>query len=93
VPCPFGNDCVRSWGVSVRLPIFEFSSPGPLRDQLVAAVRDRSKTSTTGLLKAYEVDDLPLGPVRFGKARPRTARSAADPDASERQPIGSLSCR
>ena len=45
------------------LPIFEFSFPGPLREQLVAAVLDGSKTSTTGLLRGYEVEDLPLREV------------------------------
>ena len=45
------------------MPIFEFSFPGPLRDQLVAAVLDGSKTSTTGLLRGYEVENLPLGEV------------------------------
>ncbi len=47
----------------VSLPIFEFSLPGPLREQLVAAVLDGSKTSTTGLLRGYEVDDVPLNDV------------------------------
>ncbi len=47
----------------MTLPIFEFSFPGPLRDQLVAAVLDGSKTSTTGLLAGYEVEDLPLPKV------------------------------
>jgi uncharacterized protein YhfF len=36
------------------LPSFEFSFPGPLRDKLVAAVLDGSKSSTTSLLKGYE---------------------------------------
>lgn len=47
----------------MTLPIFEFSFPGPLRDQLVAAVLDGSKTSTTGLLRGYEVENLPLREV------------------------------
>lgn len=47
----------------MTLPIFEFSFPGPLRDQLVAAVLDGSKTSTTGLLRGYEIEDLPLNEV------------------------------
>ena len=45
------------------LPVLEFSFPGPLRDQLVAAVLDGSKTSTTGLLRGYEVENLPLRQV------------------------------
>ncbi|GAA0735682.1 ASCH domain-containing protein [Dactylosporangium roseum] len=42
------------------LPVFEFAFPGPLRDQLVAAVLDGSKTTTTGLLQDYEIDGEPL---------------------------------
>ncbi|MEY9967277.1 uncharacterized protein YhfF [Streptacidiphilus sp. MAP12-16] len=36
------------------LPKAEFAFPGPLRDQLVAAILDGSKTSTTGLVADYE---------------------------------------
>ncbi len=36
------------------LPWFEFSFPGPLRERLIAAVLDGSKSSTTSLLKGYE---------------------------------------
>jgi uncharacterized protein YhfF len=32
----------------------EFAFPGPLRDQLVAAILNGSKTSTTGLVAGYE---------------------------------------
>ena len=42
------------------LPVVEFAFPGPLRDQLVAAVLDGTKTSTTGLLQDYEIDGEPL---------------------------------
>ena len=42
------------------LPIAEFGFPGPLRDRLVAAILDGSKTSTTALLADYEVDGDPL---------------------------------
>ncbi|MGH3152982.1 MAG: ASCH domain-containing protein [Streptosporangiaceae bacterium] len=37
-----------------NLPVMEFAFPGPLRDQLVAAVLDGSKTTTTSLLTEYE---------------------------------------
>ncbi|WP_028642507.1 ASCH domain-containing protein [Nocardioides sp. URHA0020] len=47
----------------MSLPVFEFSFPGPLRDRLVAAVLDGSKTSTTGLLRGYEVEGAPLREV------------------------------
>ncbi|MFC1421231.1 ASCH domain-containing protein [Streptacidiphilus cavernicola] len=36
------------------LPRAEFAFPGPLRDRLVAAILDGSKTSTTGLVVDYE---------------------------------------
>jgi uncharacterized protein YhfF len=42
------------------LPIAEFAFPGPLRDQLVAAILDGSKTTTTGLVADYEHEDEPL---------------------------------
>ncbi|MEV5978049.1 ASCH domain-containing protein [Streptomyces sp. NPDC052114] len=45
------------------LPKAEFAFPGPLRDQLVAAILDGSKTSTTGLLADYENDGEPLPAV------------------------------
>ncbi|WP_104086250.1 ASCH domain-containing protein [Arthrobacter sp. GMC3] len=43
------------------LPVCEFAFPGPLRDQLVAAILAGAKTSTTGTLIEYEVEgeDLP----------------------------------
>lgn len=43
-----------------RLPRAEFAFPGPLRDQLVAAILNGTKTATTGLLVEYEVDGAPL---------------------------------
>jgi uncharacterized protein YhfF len=42
------------------LPVIEFGFPGPLRDQLVAAIQSGDKTTTTGLLAGYELDDEPL---------------------------------
>jgi uncharacterized protein YhfF len=46
--------------VTVDLPVAQFAFPGPLRDQLVAAVLDGTKTTTTGLLQDYELDGEPL---------------------------------
>ncbi|MEU4237515.1 ASCH domain-containing protein [Actinoplanes sp. NPDC026619] len=43
-----------------HLPVFEFAFPGPLRDQLVAAVLSGAKTTTTGLLADYEIGNEPL---------------------------------
>ena len=42
------------------LPIVEFAFPGPLRDQLVGAILDGTKTTTTGLLVEYEREGSPL---------------------------------
>jgi uncharacterized protein YhfF len=42
------------------LPIAEFAFPGPLRDQLVAAILDGTKTTTTGLVVDYEHEGSPL---------------------------------
>ncbi|MFF8955577.1 ASCH domain-containing protein [Streptomyces sp. NPDC014894] len=42
------------------LPVTEFAFPGPLRDRLVAAVLDGTKTATTGLLTEYEREGEPL---------------------------------
>jgi uncharacterized protein YhfF len=36
------------------LPVAEFAFPGPLRDQLVAAILSGAKTTTTSLLADYE---------------------------------------
>jgi uncharacterized protein YhfF len=41
----------------------EFAFPGPLRDRLVAAILDGSKTSTTGLAIEYELEKEPLPQV------------------------------
>src|SRR5262249_2578895 len=43
-----------------RLSVGEFAFPGPLRDQLVAAILDGAKTTTTGLVADYEQDGEPL---------------------------------
>ncbi|MFG3342362.1 ASCH domain-containing protein [Glycomyces sp. NPDC048151] len=45
------------------MPKSEFAFPGPLRDQLVAAILDGAKTSTTGLVIDYEHEDEPLPQV------------------------------
>lgn len=49
------------------LPPFEFAFPGPLRDRLVAAVLSGAKTTTTGLLADYEIENEPL-PVTGDRA-------------------------
>ncbi|MGH7910163.1 MAG: ASCH domain-containing protein, partial [Candidatus Dormibacteraceae bacterium] len=48
------------------LPTAEFGFPGPLRDRLVTAILEGSKTSTTGLLAAYRQEGEPL-PVVGGR--------------------------
>src|SRR5580693_2613461 len=45
---------------SSRLSVGEFAFPGPLRDQLVAAILSGAKTTTSGLLIDYQRDDEPL---------------------------------
>jgi uncharacterized protein YhfF len=42
------------------LPVAEFAFPGPLRDQLVAAIVAGGKTTTSGLVADYEYDNEPL---------------------------------
>lgn len=42
------------------LPVVEFAFPGPLRDQLVAAILAGDKTTTTGLVADYEHEGEPL---------------------------------
>ena len=45
---------------SSRLSVGEFAFPGPLRDQLVAAIRSGAKTTTSGLLLGYQRYAEPL---------------------------------
>jgi uncharacterized protein YhfF len=42
------------------LPVAEFAFPGPLRDQLVAAILAGDKTTTSGLVADYELEGEPL---------------------------------
>ncbi|KQV15659.1 MULTISPECIES: ASCH domain-containing protein [unclassified Kitasatospora] len=42
------------------LPVVEFAFPGPLRDQLVAAILSGAKTTTSALVASYEYDGEPL---------------------------------
>jgi uncharacterized protein YhfF len=43
-----------------ELPVMEFAFPGPVRDQLVAAVLAGTKTTTSGLVADYEHEGSPL---------------------------------
>jgi uncharacterized protein YhfF len=43
-----------------EFPIAEFAFPGPLRDQLVAAIVSGAKTTTTGVMADYEHEGEPL---------------------------------
>ena len=58
------------------LPVAEFAFPGPLRDQLVAAILAGAKTTTTGLVADYEHENdrcqLP-GCARLWSTRPAAA--------------------
>lgn len=42
------------------MPVAEFAFPGPLRDQLVAAILTGAKTTTTGVIADYEHEGEPL---------------------------------
>jgi uncharacterized protein YhfF len=42
------------------LAVAEFAFPGPLRDRLVAAILAGTKTTTSGLMVAYERENEPL---------------------------------
>ena len=41
-------------------PIAEFAFPGPLRDRLIAAIMDGTKTSTSSTLLEYSTENEPL---------------------------------
>src|ERR1043166_3843624 len=58
------------------LPRIEFAFPGPLRDQLVAAILSGAKTSTSGLVLAYERENEPL---------PKPGQMLAVVDSSDRR--------
>lgn len=45
------------------LPVAEFAFPGPLRDALVAAILDGTKTSTSSTVDGYAVDGEPFPQV------------------------------
>lgn len=57
----------------------EFAFPGPLRDQLVAAILSGAKTSTSGLLLEYERENEPLPRIgqRFAVVDSEDRRVAA----------------
>ena len=58
------------------LPRAEFAFPGLLRDQLVAAILSGAKTSTSGLVLAYERENEPL---------PRVGQLSAVVDSEDRR--------
>ncbi|HEX6447594.1 MAG TPA: ASCH domain-containing protein [Streptosporangiales bacterium] len=60
------------------LPKAEFAFPGPLRDQLVAAILAGEKTTTTGTLREYEVE---------GEQLPRPGDRSVVVDSADR-PVG-----
>ena len=57
------------------LPKAEFAFPGPLRDQLVAAILAGAKTTTTGTLREYEVE---------GEELPRPGQRSVVVDSDDR---------
>lgn len=42
------------------IPIAEYAFPGPLRDELIAAIKEGKKTTTSSLLQEYECLGEPL---------------------------------
>jgi len=67
------------------LPIAEFAHPGPLRDQLVAAILRGDKTATTSLLAEYEEEGVPL-------PRPGDRFAVVDSDGNRVAAIETVSC-
>ena len=65
------------WAVLDNLPVSEFGFPGPLRDELVAAILSGAKTSTTGLHEEY---------VRTGEALTTVGERSHVVDSAE-QPV------
>ena len=57
------------------LPRLEFADPGPVRDQVVAAILAGTKTTTTGLVLGYE---------RAGKAFPEAGQQFVVLDSASR---------
>jgi len=51
--------------MTADLPIVEFAFPGPLRDKIVAAIEAGTKTTTSSLLREYEVAGEPVPHVGF----------------------------
>ena len=76
--CPRAQAASLGTVPSEDLPVAEFAFPGPLRDQLVAAIVAGTKTTTSGLVADYEHDNEPL--PRPG-LREVVADSAGDPVA------------
>jgi uncharacterized protein YhfF len=75
--CSVRQQLVSLGGMNLDdLPRMEFEFPGPLRDQLVAAVLSGAKTSTSGLVLGYERDDEPL---------PRVGQVCAVVDSADRR--------
>jgi len=54
------SDPTSSAADVTSLPRAEFAFPGPLRDRLVAAILDGSKTATAALVAEYEHEGEPL---------------------------------
>ncbi|MCX4567939.1 ASCH domain-containing protein [Streptomyces viridodiastaticus] len=57
------SDPTSSAADTTSLPRAEFAFPGPLRDRLVAAILDGSKTATAALVAEYEHEGEPLPEV------------------------------
>jgi uncharacterized protein YhfF len=51
--------------MTVELPTIEFAFPGELRDRLIAAIKSGAKTSTSSLLREYQVEDQAIPVAGF----------------------------
>ncbi|MDX2547011.1 ASCH domain-containing protein [Streptomyces sp. WI04-05B] len=77
-PRPVNRPAPEDLPTTEGLPKAEFAFPGPLRDRLVAAILDGSKTSTTGLVVDYEHE---------GEALPEVGGRSVVVDSGDR-PVG-----
>ncbi|WP_405822328.1 ASCH domain-containing protein [Streptomyces sp. NBC_01390] len=77
-PQPVNRPTPETLSTTEGLPKAQFAFPGPLRDQLVAAILDGSKTSTTGLVVDYEHE---------GEALPEVGGRSVVVDSGDR-PVG-----
>jgi uncharacterized protein YhfF len=75
------------------LPVAEFGFPGPLRDRLVAAILDGSKTSTSSMVIEYVVENEPepqIGQLQVVIDSVGAAVAVIETTAVERMPLAEV---